>query len=312
MEATMLDLHRLVMLREIKTRGSMTAAARNLSYSHSAISQQMGLLEKETGVALLERVGRGVRLTDAAEQLVRHTEAVMAILERAESDLASAHGEIRGSVRIAAFSTVTRAVIPEALVRLRQLYPELDVQVEQLEPEEGLARLAGNRVDLLVADEYPSIPLSVGSSLHAELLCSDPVHAYLPTDMVMDSVAGLGEVSWVMEPVGTASFAWAQRLCRDAGFEPKARYQSADLLFHLRMVEAGLAAAFLPGLVVREASGDLRRSSVFADDPTRAIHALSREGSQGRPVILACQTVLREVMVEQSGGPAQEAPVRGM
>ncbi|MER6530855.1 LysR substrate-binding domain-containing protein [Streptomyces sp. NPDC001508] len=296
----MLDLHRLMLLREIKTRGSMSAAARNLSYSHSAISQQMGLLEKETGVVLLERSGRGVRLTDAAEQLVRHTEAVLTILERAESDLASAHAEVRGSVRIAAFSTVIRTVMPEALLRLRQLYPELDVEVEQFEPEEGLARLAGNRVDLLVADEYPSIPLSVGSALHAELLCSDPVRVYLPAGGTTDSVADLGEVSWVMEPSGTASFAWAQRLCREMGFEPKVRYQSADLLFHLRMVEAGLAAAFLPGLVVKETSNDLRTSTVFSDDLTRGIHAISRQGSQGRPVILACQAVLREVMATLS------------
>jgi molybdate transport repressor ModE-like protein len=307
----MLDVHRLMLLREIKIRGSMSGAARNLSYSHSAVSQQMSLLEKEAGVVLLERVGRGVRLTDAAEQLVRHAEAVIAILERAESDLASAHAEIRGSVTIAAFSTVNRAVIPEVLVRLRQLYPELCVDVEQLEPEEGLARLVGRRVDLLIADEYPDTPLPLGPALHAELLCSDPVGAYLPVGVEADDVAGLGQVSWVMEPVGTASFAWSQRVCRDTGFEPRVRYQSADLLFHLRMVKAGLAAAFLPGLVVREAGVGLRRSPLFADGLARSIHAISREGSQERPVIAACQAVLREALCTLAEDSADRAdPLR--
>jgi molybdate transport repressor ModE-like protein len=292
----MLDLHRLMLLREIKIRGSMSAAARNLTYSHSAISQQMSVLEKETGTVLLERVGRGVRLTDAAEQLVRHTEAMLSILERAESDLASAHAAIRGSVTIAAFSTVTRVVIPEALVRLRQLYPELCVEVEQFEPEEGLARLAAHRVDLVITAEYPNTPLSVDGAFHGELLYSDPVGAYLPAGAPVGGPAELGALPWVMEPLGTGTFVWAQRMCRDTGFEPDVRYQSADLLFHLRMVEVGLAAAFLPGLIVREAASDLCRNPLFPDDLARGIHAISREGSQNRPAILACKAVIRDVL----------------
>jgi DNA-binding transcriptional LysR family regulator len=296
--AGMLDLHRLILLREIKIRGSMSAAAHNLSYSHSAISQQMSLLEKETGVTLLERIGRGVRLTDAAEQLVQHTESVLSILELAESDLVPAHGEVRGSITLAAFSTVARAVVPEALARLRQLHPNLRVNFEHYEPEEGLARLAARRLDLLIADDYPDTPLSLGSSLHAELLCSDPVGAYLPRGCEAGDTDELSRVAWVLEPRGTGSFAWAQQLCRTVGFEPSVRYQSADLLFHLRLVEAGLAAAFLPGLVAREAAAALRPSPLFPDSLARGIQAISREGSQNRPVILACQAVLQGVLAE--------------
>jgi molybdate transport repressor ModE-like protein len=294
--AGVLDLHRLMLLREIKVRGSMSAAARSLSYSHSAISQQMSLLEKETGVPLLERAGRGVRLTDPAEQLVRHTESVLSILEVAESDLASAHGQISGPITIAAFGTVARAVVPEALARLGRLYPGLGVDFEQHEPEEGLARLAARRLDLLIADDYPHTPLSLGPSLHAELLCSDPVGAYLPRGCEAGDASELSRMAWVLEPRGTGSFTWAQHLCRAVGFEPSVRYQSSDLLFHLRLVEAGLAAAFLPGLVVRETRTVLRPSPLFPENLARGIHAVSRGGSHNRPVILACQALLRDIL----------------
>ncbi|MEO3755496.1 LysR family transcriptional regulator [Streptomyces sp. B6B3] len=297
----MLDLHRLMLLREIGARGSMSAAARNLAYSHSTISQQMSILEREAGVVLLERVGRGVRLTEAAEQLVRHTEAVLSILERAQSDLASAHARIRGTITLAAFSTAARAVLPEALLRLGHLYPELSVDVEQHEPEEGLARLAARRVDLLIADEFPGAPLSVGPALHAEPLHTDPVGAYLPVGSEARSVADLGELAWAMEPAGTGSFAWARRLCRDIGFEPRIRYRSADPLCHLRLVEAGLAAAFLPRLVVRESGTRLERCPLVPGDLERRLYAVSREGSQDRPVILACQAVIRGVLASLSG-----------
>ncbi|MBK1656601.1 LysR family transcriptional regulator, partial [Allochromatium vinosum] len=88
----------------------MTAAARELSYSHSAISQQLAQLEHETGVVLLERVGRGVQLTAAGEELVRNTHAIMAAVERAESDLATSHRHPRGILRVAAFATISRTV----------------------------------------------------------------------------------------------------------------------------------------------------------------------------------------------------------
>ena len=114
----MLDVHRLTLLREVKLLGSMSAAARELAYSHSAISQQLGVLEKETGVILLEKVGRNVKLTPAGEELVRNTEAILAAIERAESDLATSHQRAQGVVTVAAFATISRSVMPTAMAEL--------------------------------------------------------------------------------------------------------------------------------------------------------------------------------------------------
>jgi len=292
-----LDVHRLVVLREIGVRGSMTAAARALRYSHSAISQQMRILEKETGAVLLERVGRGVRLTDAAQQLVRHTEEVMSILERAESDLASADVEIRGSLRIAAFSSAARVAVPGTLARLRELHPALRVDFEEHEPEAGLSLLAARRIDLLVVDEYPGATLPVGPAFHSELICRDPIGVFLPTGVHAGTVADLERLAWVMEPTGTGAHSWSLRLCRELGFEPQVRYLSADLLLHLRMVEAEVAAAFLPGLLLGETGSVLERSRLFPDELHRGILAVCREGSQERPAIRAGRQVIAEVLI---------------
>ena len=151
----MLDVHRLVLLREVHLRGSMTAAARSLSYTHSAVSQQLALLEKEAGVPLLERVGRGVQLTPAAEELVHHTNGILAILERAEADLAASATQVRGTLRLAAFTTISRYAVPQVLTALGRRHPALDVRFAQVEPEEGLLMLSSRRVDVVVADSYP-------------------------------------------------------------------------------------------------------------------------------------------------------------
>src|SRR5215212_616117 len=104
----MLDLRRLRLLRELRERGTIAAVADALAYTPSAVSQQLAQLEREAGVPLLERVGRGVRLTDAARGLVDHTEAVLARLEQAEAELAAGEAEVRGVVRVAAFQTAVR------------------------------------------------------------------------------------------------------------------------------------------------------------------------------------------------------------
>jgi len=138
----MLDIHRLVMLREVQLRGSITAAARALSYSHSGVSQQLSLLEKTAGVPLLEKVGRGVRLTPAAEELVVRTDEILAVLERAEAELAVSDSQVRGTLRLAAFTTISRNVVPRVFALLAAQHPELDVRFHQVEPEEGALLLA--------------------------------------------------------------------------------------------------------------------------------------------------------------------------
>lgn len=276
-----------MLLREVWLRGSMTAAARELSYSHSAVSQQLALLERESGTPLLEKVGRNVRLTPAGEELVRNTEAILAAVERAESDLVAFHEQPRGVVRLAAFATISRSIMPGALTTLAERHPDIDVRLQVADPEAAVPRLTSRQVDVVITDSYPGTETIASGGVHRTAIGRDPVRGYLPEGVDDRDFERLRDVPWVMEPRGAASTQWALRVCRERGFEPAIAHESSDLLFHLRMVEHGLAAAFLPDMVVREFRSPLRPSSSLPSDQHRTIHLLVREGSGERAALLA-------------------------
>lgn len=279
----------------------MSAAARELNYSHSAISQQLALLEREVGVALLERVGRAVKLTPAGEDLVRNTEVILAAVERAESDLALAHERPQGVVTVAVFATIARSVMPAVLADLAERLPALDVRLRLCDPDDAVARLVARKVDAVITDAFPGTPGPAGvpgpgGGIHSTLLGADPVRGYLPPGV--DGARGdLHGVPWVMEPRETASAQWAMRVCRERGFEPHVVHESSDVLFHLRLVERGLAAAFLPDMVVREAGTALVPSSELPSDQERGIVFLSRAGAEERPALVAVREAVRARLV---------------
>ena len=287
----MLDLHRLTLLREVKLHGSMSAAARELGYSHSAISQQLGVLEKETGVALLEKVGRNVRLTPAGEELVRNTDAILAAIERAESDLATAHERAHGVVTIAAFASISRSVMPTAVAELARNFPGLDVRLRREEPEVAVMQLMSRQVDAVVTDAFPGTQGAPDGGIHTTVIGQDPVRGYLPHGVAFDDFDELRTARWVLEPLSAASAQWALRVCRERGIEPNVAHYSSDLLFHLRMVEQGLAAAFLPDMVVREVGSTIEPSSWLPADQ-RSIQFVVRSGSENSPALVAVREAI--------------------
>ena len=169
----MLDVRRLHMLRELSERGTIAATAGALGYSAPAVSQHLAALERQVGVALLERQGRRVVLTPAARLLVGRTERVLAELEAAEAELATGNGEVRGSVRLAAFPTAAATLVPRAMATFAARHPRAEVLLAELEPEAALPALKLGEADLAVIHEYdfsprgedPSVeltPLAVG------------------------------------------------------------------------------------------------------------------------------------------------------
>ncbi|GAA2619164.1 LysR substrate-binding domain-containing protein [Actinomadura fulvescens] len=291
----MLDLHRLRLLRELKHRGTLTAVAEALSYSPSSISQQLAVLEREVGVPLLEPVGRRVRLTEQAEILVVHTEAVLEQLERAEAELAASMAGLTGVLRIATFQTAAMALLPTALTLLREAHPGLRVQVTQTEPEAALPALLARDFDLVMAEEYPGNPSARYEEIEQLGLCEDEIRLAMPEGSPEDVTgpAALADRPWVMEPMGTEARQWATTLCRTAGFEPDVRFESSDLLLHARLVEEGHAVALLPDLVWsgRSADGVVLRSLPSGQRRRRLMTAVRRGGGQ-HPAIRACRAAL--------------------
>ncbi|MCX5444168.1 MULTISPECIES: LysR substrate-binding domain-containing protein [Streptomyces] len=311
----MFDLHRLRLLRELKHRGTLAAVAAALSYSPSSVSQQLSQLETEVGVPLLEPVGRRVRLTQQAEILVTHTEAVLARLERAEAEIATSLTDLTGTLRVASFQTAALALVPPALTLLRTSHPRLRVHVTQMEPERALPGLLARDFDLVIAEEYPGSPNPRPAELEQEDLCHDALRLAHPhptgdggaaeTADAAGPTARLRALSghpWVLEPEGTAARHWALTLCRSAGFEPDVRFESTDLLLHLRLVEQGHAAALLPDLVWDGRPATVPLQQLPHGRQARRLFTAIRRGRGRHPAIQACRRALREA-VGASGPP---------
>jgi DNA-binding transcriptional LysR family regulator len=300
MGATMLDLRRLRLLRELAHRGTLAAVAEALSYSPSTVSQQLSLLEAEVGAALLEPVGRRVRLTAQAEILVAHTERILEQLERAQADVAASIEQVTGRVRVAAFQTAALTLLPAAIGTLAARHPQLVVHAVEAEPEQALPALLARDFDVVVAEEYPDNPQARPAGVDAEDLLADPIRLAHPRAVrTPRSQAALGRLAghpWVMEPVGTAARAWAVNVCRKAGFEPDVRYESSDLVLHTRLVEAGHAAAFLPDLVWGGRRPTVAVRPLPKAQAGRRVYTAVRVGHAGHPAVVALRGALRHVV----------------
>ncbi|MEV5840806.1 LysR family transcriptional regulator [Streptomyces sp. NPDC051985] len=306
----MFDLHRLRLLRELKHRGTLAAVAAALSYAPSSVSQQLSQLEAEVGVPLLEPVGRRVRLTEQAEILVAHTEAVLERLERAEADIATSLTELTGTLRVATFQTAALALVPAALRLLQEAHPHLRVHVTHREPEKSLPALQARDFDLVLAEEYPGSPHPRPADLAYEPLLDDPLYLAVPRSP-RSAAAPRAELRrlaghpWVMEPEGTPARRWATGVCRDAGFEPDVRFETTDLLLHLRLVEEGLAAAFLPGLV---RSGPPETVGLRELAARRRVLTVVRRGRGGHPAVVACRDALRRAAASRTDRSGEDRP----
>jgi DNA-binding transcriptional LysR family regulator len=288
----MLDLRRLRLLRELARRGTITAVAEVLSYSPSAVSQQLTALEKEAGVRLIEPAGRRVRLTAQAELLIAHAEVLLEEMERAEAALAQSMNETVGTLRVAAFQTAVLALVPPALSQLGRQHPSLRVEVTELDPEVALPALVAGEFDLVLGEEYPGFALRRPRETERHDLLTDELRLITPAGWSERSLPSLASRPFVMEPVGTTAREWATAACRSAEFEPDVRYTTTDLQIHLRLVESGLAAALLPDL---SGAGD-RRDVVphrLNGRPRRQIFTTVRRGAASHPNIQAFTTALK-------------------
>lgn len=285
----MYDIHRLRLLRELSYRKTLAAVAQALDYSPSAVSHQLSVLEREVGVQLLEPVGRGVRLTPAAEVLVGHAEAILLELEKAEASIAASRDAVTGTLRLATFQTAAHTIVPDAIRLLRARHPELRVDFSHISAEEALPALLARDFDLVLWEQYPGLSALSVSGAVSEKLADDPLFLAIPQDWEAQGLADLSEAPWVLEHPGTDSRSWAIGACRAAGFEARAAYESSDVLLHGSLAGRGLAVAFLPRLGVQESAG----FRLVDLDQNREIMMSRRAGSEANPAIAALGTALR-------------------
>jgi DNA-binding transcriptional LysR family regulator len=297
----MLDVRRLRVLRELAARGTIAAAADALGYTAPAVSQQLAALEREAGVALLERNGRRRRLTPAGEELVARTEGILRDLEAAEAALARTTTQVAGVLRCAAFSSAHRALLPAAIAMLATRHPDLRVTTSEREPEDSLPALKLGELDVALAQEYTFAPTPADPALERTDLLEDPLRLALPAGHPL--AAGDGAVQaatldgepWIAGREGTFCHAVVIHTAHRAGYEPRLAHITNDFSVAYALVAAGAGVALVPGLAGPPPPGVVVRPIAGAP-ANRTIYAAVRAGSSARPAVAA----MLDALVRQS------------
>ncbi len=307
----MLDLRRLRLLRELKERGTIAAVADALQFTPSAVSQQLALLEREAGVPLLERSGRGVRLTDPALVLVEHADALLERAALAEAELAAAAGAVSGRGRIASFQSASLHLAAPAIEALAREAPRLRCELVEAEPEDALPALALGDLDLVLADEWQHQPWRLSPALERHELLRDPVNVILPVRHAAarrhNDAVPLDEfvdAAWVTSHPGMAWEEMTKRTCRQyGGFDPDIRHRMNDASVGLALVSRGLAVSLLPDLVLPHRHPGVAVRRIARGSPSRTIFAVTRRADAARPSVQALLAAVGTVATEsfQSG-----------
>ncbi|WP_407835668.1 LysR substrate-binding domain-containing protein [Streptomyces sp. DSM 116496] len=312
----MLDVRRLRLLRELAHRGTIAAVAEALSFSPSAVSQQLSVLEREAGLSLLERTGRRVRLTPAGQNLVRHADAVLELLERADAELAEARGGLAGALRIGSFPTATRAVVPAALAELARRHPGLEPMVSETDPAAVADALRAGDLDVALINAYDFVPAPEEPGLATEPLYREAMYLATPTGPAdsVDGVAPAGpggagqrallrthaDAPWITATPGTLCHAMTVRACEDAGFMPRIRHQVDEFATVLALVAAGQGVAVVPQLgITGHADPAVALTRLVME---RRTNVAFRSGAAAHPAVSAFGTALRAVLPPELSG----------
>jgi DNA-binding transcriptional LysR family regulator len=286
-----LNLDRLRALHAVSEHGSIIAAAETLNVTTSAVSQQLAKLEAETGQTLLERYGRGVRLTDAANALVLRTHRVLSLLEEAEAELEANDTAVAGPITIAAFATAARGLAPQAIAALRRRYPQLAITFHEQEPGESIPKLVRRDVDLIIVNDWQNAPLALPDGLTRAPLFDDVADIALPPGhrLARARRVRLSELSgetWIAWQAGSICHDFLLHTLRKEGHDPKITHTAGEYATQLALVAAGLGACILPRL----GRGPVPRGvSVVPSEPAlkRHVYAAWRTHATRRSAIRA-------------------------
>jgi len=308
----MLNVARLRVLREVAYRGSLSAAAETLSYSQSAVSQQIATLEAETGMTLFERHARGVTLTAAGQTLVGHAEGILARLDAAEASLSAIAGLRGGRLRMASFPTAGATLMPLAIAAFRTSYPDVELTLVEGEPEQIVPRLRAAELDLALLFEFDGENIADGELTRVELL-SDPMFLALPSEHRLAArrrirLEDLAGEAWVQTSHSSPCARQVVRSCHAAGFEPQVSFESDDYQTVQGLVAAGVGVALIPELALSVVREDIVIHALAPAPPARRVIAASPESAGLVPAAPAMLGELERVAAgyeTQKGRPAE-------
>lgn len=294
----MIDLASLVSLRAVDTHGSVSAAADALGYTPSAVSQQIKRLERQAGVELLERVGRGVMLTGPGRRLVDDGAGLLEDLERIEAALLAEAGTVAGRLRVTAFSTAMRGLVAPAMAQVLGDHPDLMITLTESEPFDAIDLVAAGHADVAVVHSWGDQALAIPEHLQTTVLARDVADVLVP---VGHRLAGrtrvtphdLVEERWIATAEGTICRRWLTRMYDGTGRPPTIAHQAFEFESHIAMVRVGLGIALVPRLGRQALPDGVVALPVHRPVPSRAITALHRQSMTGSPAVRAVLQAIR-------------------
>ena len=282
------------MLHAVSAYGSVTAAATALGYSAPAVSQQLAALEREVGLPLTERAGRGITLTPAATLLVAHTDALLAQLNSAEADLAELRDQVAGRVALAAFPSAAASLVASAWTALASSAPQVRLELVEAEPEESLPAVLRGQADVAVAHEYDLLPRPLDPLFERRELLNDPVLVAVPAGHTLAGhtlagrdqipLADLSGLPFLAPRERTSCAEMIHRACARAGFVPQVVARASEFTVLLSLVAAGAGVTLVPRLATSQPPAGVRLIPP-AEPVTRKIFTVSRRGGDRKPAV---------------------------
>src|SRR5665213_1595589 len=241
----MLDLYRLRVISAVARHGSVTAAARELHVSQPSVSHQLARLEAETGAQVVQRVGRGIRLTEAGRVLAERASEILGRIDSAAAELNSYVGLQAGRVRVAGYSSAVIALLPRVAKMFERDHPGLRLEVVDTHPPEAIGMLRAGEVDAAIVFQYDSIARET-DGVRLRYLRDDPT--FLLTAAGGTTVAEHRDDYWI----GGCDRCRAHLigLCADQSFEPRIAYTTDDMVAIQTLVATGMGVATIPGLAL--------------------------------------------------------------
>jgi DNA-binding transcriptional LysR family regulator len=284
----MLDVNRLRVIEAVARHGSVTAAAKELHYSQPSVTHHLGRLEAETGAQLLQRVGRGVRLTPAGRLLADRAAEILGRIEAADAELSAHVGLTAGRVRVAGFSSAIATLVPRAAAALAARHPGLEINLSDAHPHEALELLRTGKIEVAIIFRYEETEAEpAGVRLHH--LLDDPV--YLLDKRRRRKLSALRGETWIAGCPRCRSHLLT--LCAAEGFEPRIGYVSDDMVVMQELVAAGLGVTTIPGLALRAH----RTAGTVASKlpaPHRHVYAATYGAPPDPPAVVALLAALEE------------------
>ncbi|GAA1440549.1 LysR family transcriptional regulator [Leifsonia poae] len=296
----MIDVRKLRLLAALERLGTIASVAEELHLSAPGVSMQLTALEKELGLRLTRRQGRGVVLTAAGRTLAAHGHDILDRLSLAELELESLRSGSIGQYTLTAFPSAARTIVADACRRiLPDADPAIDLRITTSEPDDALSALASGTADLAVIHSYSNVPRDIPNGLSSRPLGTEPVWLAIPASRPGETASGMVDLAdfadsrWIAPTDDVTCYTMMERACGLAGFRPRIVAESMDFAVQLELVAAGTGVALVPSLAIAQlpAGVDLRE---LTSPVKRSIHLAARQPDFADPGIQNLAAVLTE------------------